>query len=83
MPPGFTVPLSVAESVATVDALVVVTMGGGGVLKLRIVPRLVPEGLVAVNVYRLTATGCNLSGCAPATPGQTYVERQVQLTLTQ
>jgi MSHA biogenesis protein MshP len=33
-------------------------------------------------VYRLTATGCNVSGCAPVAPGATYVERQLQLTIT-
>ncbi len=40
------------------------------------------EGAVSVSVYRITATGCNVNGCAPATPGQTYVERQLQLTIT-
>jgi MSHA biogenesis protein MshP len=33
-------------------------------------------------VYRLTATGCNVSGCAPIPPGPFYVERQLQLTVT-
>jgi MSHA biogenesis protein MshP len=41
------------------------------------------EGTASVKVYRVTATGCNNSPCSPATPGQTYVERQLQLTITQ
>ncbi len=41
------------------------------------------EGTASVKVYRITVTGCNNSPCSPATPGQTYVERQLQLTLTQ
>jgi MSHA biogenesis protein MshP len=38
------------------------------------------EGATAVNVYRITATGCNAAGCAAG--GPTYVERQLQLTVT-
>ena len=41
------------------------------------------EGTALIKVYRVTATGCNNSPCSPATPGQTYVERQLQLTITQ
>jgi MSHA biogenesis protein MshP len=40
------------------------------------------EGAVTVNVYRLQATGCNNPACPLASPGPTYVERQLQLTLT-
>lgn len=43
------------------------------------------EGATTVNVYKITATGCNANPCtpSPATPAdQTYVERQLQLTLT-
>jgi MSHA biogenesis protein MshP len=35
-----------------------------------------------VEVYRITATGCNANPCSPASPPATYVERQLQLTLT-
>jgi MSHA biogenesis protein MshP len=39
------------------------------------------EGAAAVRVFRITSTGCNRTPCAGvATP--TYVERQLQLTLT-
>lgn len=40
------------------------------------------EGSTNVKVYRITATGCNANPCSPPTPGSTYVERQLQLTLT-
>ena len=40
------------------------------------------EGAVTVRVYRVTATGCNQSPCGGAI-GPTYVERQLQLTLTE
>jgi MSHA biogenesis protein MshP len=42
------------------------------------------EGAASVRVYRVTATGCNRSPClAPGTPGlPTYVDRQLQITLT-
>jgi len=40
------------------------------------------EGATTVKVYRIISTGCNASPCSPATPDQTYVERQLQLTLT-
>lgn len=39
------------------------------------------EGADAVRSYRLTVTGCNQSSCSAAI-GPTYVERQLQLTLT-
>jgi MSHA biogenesis protein MshP len=39
------------------------------------------EAGVTVNVYRLTVTGCNISS-ACGSVGPTYVERQLQLTLT-
>ena len=41
------------------------------------------EGTGSVNVYRITATGCNLNPCGPANVGPTYVERQLELILTQ
>ena len=40
------------------------------------------EGATTVKVYQITATGCNANPCSPAVPGQTYVERQLQLRLT-
>ena len=40
------------------------------------------EGAVTVRVYRITATGCNRSPCGGVI-GPTYVERQLQLTLTE
>ena len=40
------------------------------------------EGAVTVTVYQLVATGCNNATCPLASPGPTYVERQLQLTLT-
>jgi len=40
------------------------------------------EGSITVKVYRLTVTGCNGSPTACGTSGPTYVERQIQLTLT-
>ena len=40
------------------------------------------EGATTVKVFLITSTGCNASPCSPATPGQTYVERQLQLTIT-
>ena len=40
------------------------------------------EGTTPVTVYRITVTGCNNSPCAPASVGPTYVERQLQLTIT-
>jgi MSHA biogenesis protein MshP len=39
-------------------------------------------GPAAVHVYRITATGCNANPCSPGVPGQTYVERQLQITVT-
>lgn len=40
------------------------------------------SGVNAINVYQITVTGCNNPTCPLATPGPTYVERQLQLTLT-
>lgn len=44
------------------------------------------EGASTFTVYRITVTGCNANPCTPATsttPGSaTYVERQLQLTIT-
>lgn len=40
------------------------------------------EGGINVKIYRITATGCNANPCTPAAPSPTYVERQLQLTLT-
>ncbi len=42
-----------------------------------------PEGGTAVNVFRITATGCNSNACGPANTAATYVERQLELILTQ
>lgn len=39
------------------------------------------EGTASVTVYRVTSTGCNSNPCGSG-PGPTYVERQLQLTLT-
>ena len=39
------------------------------------------EGADAIRTYRVTATGCNQTPCASSV-GPTYVERQLQLTLT-
>jgi MSHA biogenesis protein MshP len=39
------------------------------------------EGAASVTVYRLTSTGCNNNPCGSGL-GPTYVERQLQLTLT-
>ncbi len=39
------------------------------------------EGASSVTVYRLTSTGCNSSPCGSGL-GPTYVERQLQLVLT-
>jgi hypothetical protein len=42
------------------------------------------EAGATIEVYRITATGFNLptAGCGAGTVGPTYVERQLQLTLT-
>lgn len=40
------------------------------------------EGAATVRVYRITSTGCNASPCTPAPATPTYVNRQLQLTLT-
>lgn len=39
------------------------------------------EGTTSVTVYRITSTGCNSATCGSGV-GPTYVERQLQLTLT-
>lgn len=39
------------------------------------------EGAVVLRTYRVTATGCNKNPCGGVL-GPTYVERQLQLTLT-
>ncbi len=39
------------------------------------------EGATSVRVYAVTSTGCNRASCPGAT-GAEYVERQLQLTLT-
>ena len=40
------------------------------------------ESGAAITVYQVTSTGCNAAPCAPAPPGSTYVESQLQLTIT-
>lgn len=41
------------------------------------------EGPASVEVYRIQSTGCNQTiDCPDATPGPSYVERQLQLTIT-
>jgi len=42
-----------------------------------------PEGGAIIKVYGITATGCNATPCGAANNVPTYVERQLQLTLTQ
>lgn len=39
------------------------------------------EGGATVNTFRIVSTGCNLNPCSGA-PGPTYVNRQLQLTVT-
>jgi MSHA biogenesis protein MshP len=39
------------------------------------------EGTTSITVYRITSTGCNSATCGTGV-GPTYVERQLQLTLT-
>jgi MSHA biogenesis protein MshP len=41
------------------------------------------EGTATVSVYLITAKGCNANPCSPAIPGPTYVERELQVTVTQ
>lgn len=41
----------------------------------------VTEGATTVTVFQLQATGCNQGTC-PGTPGPGYVERQLQLSVT-
>jgi hypothetical protein len=38
------------------------------------------EGGATVNTFRLVSTGCNLNPCS-GSPGPTYVNRQLQLTV--
>jgi MSHA biogenesis protein MshP len=38
-------------------------------------------GVTAFQLFRVTATGCNSGACPLASPGPTYVERQLTLTL--
>ena len=40
------------------------------------------EGAGPVTAYRVTATGCNDATACPGTVSSTYVERQLQLTVT-
>ena len=40
------------------------------------------EGASTVTVYRVISKGCNANPCSPATPDQTYVERELQTTIT-
>ncbi len=40
------------------------------------------EAGTPVNVYVVKATGCNRAACGPANSEATYVERQLQLTLS-
>ena len=40
------------------------------------------EGSGPVTAYRITATGCNDAAACPGTVTPTYVERQLQLTVT-
>lgn len=40
------------------------------------------EGVNPIEVFQITATGCNGGACPLAAPGPTYVERQIQLTVT-
>jgi len=41
------------------------------------------EGTTPVSVYLITSKGCNANPCSPASPSQTYVERELQVTVTQ
>jgi len=41
------------------------------------------EGATPVSVFLITSRGCNANPCPPATPPLTYVERQLQVTVTQ
>ena len=41
------------------------------------------EGTTPISVFLITSRGCNANPCSPATPGPTYVERQLQVTVTQ
>jgi MSHA biogenesis protein MshP len=39
------------------------------------------EGGASIELFRVTATGCNSGTCPAGAPGPTYVERQLHLTL--
>ena len=41
------------------------------------------EGATPVSVFLITSKGCNANPCTPASPPLTYVERQLQVTVTQ
>jgi MSHA biogenesis protein MshP len=41
------------------------------------------EGSATVHVYRITSKGCNANPCSPANPDPNYVERELQITVTQ
>ncbi|MEA3192428.1 MAG: biosis protein MshP [Betaproteobacteria bacterium] len=41
------------------------------------------EGVTPVAVYLITSKGCNAAVCTPASPAATYVERELQITITQ
>jgi MSHA biogenesis protein MshP len=41
------------------------------------------EGTTPISVFLITSRGCNANPCSPATPGPTYVERELQVTVTQ
>ena len=41
------------------------------------------EGATPVSVFLITSKGCNANPCTPASPPLTYVERQLQVTITQ
>lgn len=40
------------------------------------------EGSASVKVYRIISKGCNANPCSPAAPTPTYVERELQVTVT-
>lgn len=41
------------------------------------------EGATPVTTYVIVSRGCNNNPCSPASPPSTYVERELQLTVTQ
>lgn len=40
------------------------------------------EGGTAIAVYRVTSKGCNTTPCTVGAPASTYVERELQITIT-